>query len=132
MSTIDPARLTSILRSLSVKKLDKTNAAENKNHIRDTSPSLIIDKTKERDKEQLKKNLRERLTRLKKQDPDFGNKAPATVIKEILLWEFGENIMLHPEFNHIASNIASQVDASKKLSDYLKVLVVELTKNGKK
>lgn len=132
MSTIDPARLTSILHSLSVKKLDKTTATENKNHIPDTSPSLIIDKTKERDKEQLKKSLRERLTRLKKQDPDFENKAPAAVIKEILLWEFGENIMLHPEFNHIASNIASQVDTSKKLSDYLKVLVVELTENIKK
>lgn len=128
MTTIDPTRLTSILRSLSVKEVgNKSNVADNNGQLHEASPSLVIEKGKPRDKDQLRKNLRDRLTRLKKQGADFEKKAPGAVIREILLWEFGENIISHPEFNHIANNISSQIQTSKSLKDYLVVLVKELT-----
>lgn len=131
MTTIDPARLASILRSLSIKEMSTAANTRTSEHKLSTSaPSLVIDKSKQRDKDQLRKNLRERLKRLKTQGVDFEQKAPGVVIKEILLWEFGENIILHPEFNHIATNISNQIHLTKVLNDYLITLVSELVSDG--
>jgi hypothetical protein len=131
MTTIDPARLASILRSLSIKEMSTAaNTRTSERKLSTSAPSLVIDKSKQRDKDQLRKNLRERLKRLKTQGIDFEQKAPGVVIKEILLWEFGENIILHPEFNHIATNISNQIHLTKVLNDYLITLVSELVNDG--
>lgn len=118
MTTIDPARLVSILQALSFKNIPNKQGVLNRGKSTGAPVSLVIEKKNYRDKEQLKRNLRERLKRLKSQ-PDFIEKAPEVVIKEILLWEFGENFISHPEFNFISKNILSQVNSMDVLHKYM-------------
>ncbi len=71
----------------------------------------------------LKKNIYAGLSKLKWQDPNHRKKAPSIVIKEILLWEFGECLLQHPEFNYFSNTILNQVREHVQLENYLSELI---------
>lgn len=128
MSTIDPARLAAIFRSLSANESTK-NAIENKKSTRQSEnhiASIDMKRGSHRDKETLKKNIYLRLSKLKLQDKLYQEKAPTIVIKEILLWEFGENFLQHPEFQHltqtIIDHVKNQSDLDKFLGDFINAI----------
>jgi hypothetical protein len=127
MTNIDPSRLAAIFRGLSSTESQKTTV-ENKKTIdsttKDKVASIDLKSSPQRDKETLKKNIYLRLTKLKNQDPSkFKEKAPAIVIKEILIWEFGDNLLNHPEFNYFSQTIINQVKGHNELEAYLSKLI---------
>lgn len=127
MTNIDPSRLAAIFRGLSSTESQK-NTVENKKAIdqnnKDKVASIDLKSGPQRDKENLKKNIYTRLTKLKAQDATtYREKAPAIVIKEILLWEFGDNLLQHPEFNYFSQTIINQVKGHSELEAYLSKLI---------
>lgn len=132
MTNIDPSRLAAIFRGLSStesqkKAIDKKQGIEQPN--RDKVASVEIKSNPDRDKENLKQNIYARLSKLKAQDPAYRDKAPAIVIKEILLWEFGEGLLQHPEFNYFSQTIINQVKGHSELEAYLTSLVEAIEKS---
>ncbi len=129
MSTIDPSRLLAIFRSLSASESQK-NAVEDQKKLgqarHEAVKSVDIKSNLQRNKEDLKRNIYLRLQKLKQQDPQFREKAPSVVIKEILLWEFGDNLLQHPEFNHFLQTIVSQVGGHHELDGYLAGLIEKM------
>jgi hypothetical protein len=127
MAEIDPTKIAAIFRALSSEKSDKVtkrqkNAANNQE---DAAPAVAITKVAPRDKTTLRKNIVKRLTSLKK-DKNFSSKAPMATVQEILLWEFGEHIINHPDFNHLSQSITQAVAADKHLTAYLNSFIAEI------
>lgn len=121
---IDPTRLTAIFRALSVSKSPDGATRELKKEKASTATHASrIEKSGERDQEQLKQALRHSLKKLKAIDPEFEKKAPTVVIKEILLWEFGEDFVTHPQFNGISQTVVNQMMRSKSMQDYFTSMV---------
>ncbi len=95
MSKIDSTRLSQVLAALAKPKERVTSSAAN-----NTSAAKV--KKGEKDLEVLRVNLQSRLRDLKKSTEDFQEAAPVITVQEILRWEFGENILEHPEFGNIS------------------------------
>lgn len=125
MTNIDPTRLTAIFRALSATETNKSQSTESNPEKKKASAtkSISIEEKPKRDKENLKKALSIRLKKLKKEDAEFHKKAPLVTIKEILLWEFGEELINHPDFNYISQIIVEQVHTNEALQDYLENLI---------
>lgn len=130
MSDIDPTRLSAIFRTLSSK--DSTKMRDGKNNVNKSeipARSVTIKKTNIRGKDDLKKKIKQRMLRLKKSDVDIETKMPIITIQEILLWEFGEDIINHPDFNHLSLSIAERVTKNGELMTYFQKFMTEITKN---
>lgn len=130
MTNIDPARLAAIFQALSSTELKKKDLDASqqaaKNPTRDKVASVDVKPDLRRDKQTLKKNIYLRLQRLKSQEGDYFEKAPAVVIKEILLWEFGEDLLQYPEFNFFLQTIVCQVKGHLELETYLSALIANV------
>lgn len=126
MPEIDPTKLYTIFRTLSSEvskgKYIKPDAAQSP---KQPAPSLSFRKGPPRDKEALMKNLIKRLKEIKS-DENYRSKAHTIAIQEILLWEFGENMINHPNFKQLSTSIAQQVAASKNLNAYLEKFISEI------
>lgn len=125
MPNIDASRLSAIFKSLSSLEALKTPVTGRKpgEVAAQSSPALTIQKVVPKDKEALKKSLRIELHKLKQQRGDFEKKAPLVAIKEIILWEFGEDIINHPDFNHFTQVVTEQVAKNQDLIAYLTTLI---------
>lgn len=131
MSNIDPSRLAAIFRGLSTTDAQKNRAEKNQTPrvMSDgKAPSIEVRQDGRRNKENLKRNIYKRLIALKESGENYGEKAPAVVIREILLWEFGEGMMQHPEFNHFCITIIDQVRDHSELQSYLSNLIDNINK----
>jgi hypothetical protein len=130
MADIDPTRLSTIFKTLSstdsLKVHAKGSSAAKKSEA--PSQSVTIKKVESRDRNTLKNSLKQRLLKLKKSDTDFATKAPIAAIQEILLWEFGENIINHPDFNHLSLSVVKQVSTNSELMTYLQKLIADTGK----
>lgn len=130
MTNIDPSRLTAIFRNLSTTETPKNTTPGDKDITgkkNESSPSVEIKKNASKSKGELKKQLAARLIKLNQQDASYSEKAPVVVVREILLWEFGENMLNHPEFNHLTQLIVTQVKDNEELTAYLEKLIDSLT-----
>ena len=119
MSEIRPSHLTAIFRSLNsnLNKTDQPN--KNKPPIGKTPPPV----KKVRNKEVLGAKIRERLGRLSKDDENFKKNASVIAIQEIILWEFGEDVLNHSDYKHIVSTIIKNIQDSKDLQHHLANLI---------
>lgn len=131
MQNIDPTRLSAIFKSLAtresvIESKSETKQGEPAIH---SGPSLAIKKVAARDSDLLKQNLRSKLRKLKAQNTDFETKAPLIAIREILLWEFGEDILNHPDFNHFTQVVTREVSSSAELLAFLKSLISNYSKD---
>jgi len=115
MSAIDPTKISAIFRALAIKASDQARLQESKKEteLKSSPLSRAININRERDKEKLKKNLKQQLTKLKKVDGEYEKKASNLVVKEILLWEFGDDFIAHPLFNLISQNISEKLLSKK-------------------
>ena len=127
MTRIDPLRIAQIFRSLASDSGDQvqrnSNDAEYKPLVSGSDKE-----PKKHDKEVLRQRLRQRLKRLIQEDIDFAIVAPEVTIKEVLIWEFGEDVMSHPEFNLIASKVTRTMQDNEKVVLQLQQLIREMTK----
>lgn len=124
MPPIDPTQLSGIFKTLSPTEAIKPHGEKNKKISNNTpSPSIEVKGTRERSKEELKKQLRYQLQKQKVEDKNFAANAPAIAIKEILIWEFGEDILDHPEFKHFSDIVFKELAANKELAAYIRNLI---------
>ena len=127
MSNIDPTRLSAIFRTLSSKDVLKTTEGKHSDDKAEISTqSVLLQKALVKDKTQLKNSIRQRIAALKKAGESLENKAPLITIQEILLWEFGDDIMNHPDFNYLSNSIAAQVKNNGELMAYLQKFVEDI------
>lgn len=123
MPPIDPTQLTGIFKTLSLTEAIKHHGEKSKKTAHKNNPSIELKGAHERSKEELKKQLRYVLRKQKAEDKNFATNAPAIAIKEILIWEFGEDILDHPEFKHFSDIVIKELAANKELAAYIKNLI---------
>ncbi|MNO99635.1 hypothetical protein D3C76_914090 [compost metagenome] len=63
----------------------------------------------------LRARLRSRLSTLREGAGDFLESAPLVTVQEILRWEFGENVVAHPQFDQVAGKVAQALLADEKM-----------------
>lgn len=125
MTSIDPTRLTEIFKTLAASRSQrvsrKLSAESNDTPIKETSSH-----GGQRDKNKLREQLKSRLTKLKQESTSFEDEAPLVTINEVLLWEFGDNILDHPDFKYIAETVCDTIDTNPSLNNSMKSLIREL------
>lgn len=122
MSKIDPTRLSQVLASLAkpgerVTPGANTPASPGKSQ----KPGNRLDV--------LRTRLGSRLKGLQ-QTEGFREAAPVVTIQEILCWEFGDGILEHHEFKHIAQKIAQTMMADPGLEKTIHGIVDQALKEG--
>jgi hypothetical protein len=126
MTRIDPLRIAEIFRSLA----SESGGQVHRNHNDAHNKSLAANPVKEpqnHDKEVLRQRLRQRLQRLSQEDIDFSEVAPEVTIKEVLIWEFGDQVMNHPEFNLLANKVTRAMQGNEKIALQLQKLIRDMT-----
>ncbi|BBH33909.1 hypothetical protein [Pseudomonas sp. St290] len=108
MSKIDSTRLSQVLAALAKPKERVNSSAAN-------NANAAKVKKGEKDLEVLRVHLQNRLRDLKKGTEDFHDAAPVITVQEILRWEFGENILEHPEFGNISKKVAETMLENQEL-----------------
>lgn len=111
MPNIDPTRLSRIIASLS-KPSERVDSSAAKGT--EKKPSEHARKG-ERSSTVLQSRLRERLANLNKVSGNFHEEAPIVAVQEILLWEFGEEILERAEFGSVAKKVAETMLENKQL-----------------
>lgn len=120
MSRIEASRLAQIMASLA--------STARKPEARPGGSSHRASSTSARDVVTLKSNLRSRLGKLRQSSPqDFDTAAPAVLIQEILLWEFGSQIAENASFRKASQAISEALQASSDSALSLKRLINSLS-----
>ncbi len=122
MSKIDTSRISSIFRTLSPTHAQKRN---------DRSDSASTKDVNERkDAEVLRAKLIDRVRALDKTSDDFVAHAKEATIREILVWEFGDEILNHPSFKQIASSITLLMSEDSTLNASFDELITDIALKG--
>lgn len=120
MSRIEASRLAQIMASLA--------STARKPEARPGGSSHRTSSNSARDVATLKSNLRSRLGKLRKSSSkDFDTAAPAVLIQEILLWEFGSQIAEHSSFIKASQAISEALQTSPDSEQSLKRLIHSLS-----
>lgn len=122
MTRIDSTRLSELFRTLGTNKRVSPEESQ--------TPQKAINKDKlapKRDKNVLKAHLSRRLKALKENSDRFEQEAPLVAIQEIMIWEFGDQFLNHPEFKHITQSIIATIEGSPRLSNHMQSMVENLS-----
>lgn len=122
MSRIDPARLSRILASLAKPK----EMVEASGRQSAASSSGKTQKGR-KDPAVLRASLKERLVKARKSDENFDSIATTIVVQEILLWEFGSEIVEHAAFDKAVSSIADAMRGDCNAEAAMSRLINELS-----
>lgn len=121
MNSIDPIRLTRIISSISPQEQESTRARPKNSEQRVLDAGAAAEA---KDIKALQTQLRHRLARLRSQRGDeFEAAAPQVLVQEIILWEFGEDFINHPEYRQISEFVASSIGANEALTRSLKLFL---------
>lgn len=119
---IDPSRLSRILGALSqppqAVSQQKTAATSNQKGTGTKKAS--------RDIATLRSSLRTRLRKLSFDDSHYDDTAFTITIQEILAWEFGADIMNHPDFQRITKSIVETMIQDEKVAMSMKKIVGDM------
>lgn len=126
MSRIDPNRLAAIFRQLTLEKTNASRATDKLGNKPTQTPTQTANDPI-RDPEALRRNLRQRLLRLKQESATFSELAPAVTVREVLIWEFGENVLNHPQFSEVANSVTQAIQANHTVSAQLQKLIAQVT-----
>ena len=126
MTRIDPSRIAEIFRSLASESAEHVRHKHNHAHHNALATNPEKD-FKSHDKDVLRQRLRQRLQRLSQEDIDFSAVAPEVTIKEVLIWEFGDQVMSHPEFNLLAAKVTRTMQGNEKIAFQLQKLIRDMT-----
>lgn len=126
MTRIDPSRIAEIFRSLASESAEQVR---HNHHYAQHKPLAANPEkdSKSHDKDVLRQRLRQRLQRLSQEDIDFAQVAPEVTIKEVLIWEFGDQVMNHPEFNLLATKVTRAMQGNEKIAFQLQKLIRDMT-----
>ncbi|MDU9030475.1 hypothetical protein [Pseudomonas mediterranea] len=116
MSRIDQTRLSQVLAALAKPKDRVTSSTAN-------STTAVKTGKGAKDLEALRIRLQNRLQDLKRNTKDFHEAATVITVQEILRWEFGENILEHPEFGNISKKVAETMLENQELERTLHGIV---------
>ena len=125
MNRIDPSRIAEIFRTLASERSEPVKHAKSDTG-QSTKTANTTQNVKNHDEEVLRQRLRKRLKRLSEEDSEFSALAPEVTVKEVLIWEFGDNILNHPEFNHIANKITKTMLMNENVSIHLQKLIRQI------
>lgn len=125
MTRIDPSRIAEIFRTLASERSEPVKHAKSDTG-QSTKTANVTQKVKNHDEDVLRQRLRKRLKRLSEEDGDFSALAPEVTVKEVLIWEFGDNILNHPEFNHISHKITQAMLMNENISLHLQKLIRQM------
>ena len=122
---INKIRLGTIFRTLSSTKAQKT---DNDTRLRDkaTSTATPSEAGESRNPDELKTRLRDRLVRLRKESQDFAADAPRVTIHEILVWQFGEDVLNDPDFKRISQTLTQAISDREDLNQHMSKLISSL------
>lgn len=81
---------------------------------------------KGRSLDNLRARLRVRLTRLKHESSDYERQAPEVAVREVLAWQFGEEVTAHPAFGRVAREVAGAIDPAGRIGGQFAKLLAEL------
>lgn len=124
MTRIDPARLTEIFRTLSSPTSGQTTRTKSEKSQTPSASGPPISRS--RDMGELRSRIQERLQKLRRETGNFAGEAPVVVIREVLLWEFGEEIINHVDFRHITLGICEAIDSSPPLREKMEQMFKDL------
>lgn len=126
MSRIDASRIASVFRLLSTGKSGPAAIKDPGSQSTSAATTNVVTNSK-RDPEVLRQRLRQRLMRLKQDNADFLSLAPEITIREVLIWEFGDTVLSHPDFNQVANSVSSSMQANSEVRHQLQALIVQMT-----
>lgn len=126
MTRIDPNRLAEIFRQLTLEKTASSRRAAKVGSKPAQTPATAA-KRNVRDPETLRNSLRQRLLRLKQESPAFAELAPEVAVREVLIWEFGESVLNHPQFGEVASSVTMAIRTNRTISAQLRKLIAQVT-----
>jgi hypothetical protein len=126
MTRIDPNRIADLFRSLSLDKPDSSQKTKATGGEKET-PVIAGEHVAKRDPENLRQRLKLRLSRLKQENVDFLQLAPEIAVREVLVWEFGDSILNHPDFNQVASSVTKTMQANHRVNQQLQKLIAQVT-----
>ncbi|NWB95766.1 hypothetical protein HX882_07695 [Pseudomonas gingeri] len=121
MSKIDTTRLSTVLAALAKPKERVGSTLTNGASPGKTSKGAS-------DVEVLRSRLQNRLLSLKRQSSGFDEAAPTITVQEILRWEFGEQILEHPEFGRIAEKVTKTMLENQQLEKKIQNVIDEMSK----
>ncbi|WP_185232965.1 hypothetical protein [Teredinibacter franksiae] len=122
MIKIGSEQITSLLRSLALSEASTVSPAANSVKPKATQP---VSRAK-RDPAVLKDNIAKRLKRLRAEGEDLTESAPTVTVQEILLWEFGEEILNHAEFKPVVDAIVNVISKNDQTKQHLIELIATL------
>lgn len=127
MTRIDPSRIAAIFQQL---RTEKTGSPRPVNRGTENSGRPIAETAamQRRDPENLRQNLRQRLARLQNEGGNFAELAPEIAVREVLVWEFGDEVMNHPDFHQVAASVTRAIQANSKINTELQKLILQLTR----
>ncbi|MFZ5843953.1 MAG: hypothetical protein ACOY3E_13775 [Pseudomonadota bacterium] len=127
MTRIDPSRIAAIFQQL---RTEKAGSPRPVNRGTDNSGRPIAETAtlQRRDPENLRHNLRQRLARLQNEGGNFAALAPEIAVREVLVWEFGDEVLNHPDFHQVAASVTRAIQANSKINAELQKLILQLTR----
>jgi len=127
MTRVDPSRIAEIFRSLSNESGNFSVFPKSASQQESVNVGSVL-QNKRYDHEVLRQRLRKRLKRLnaEMESGSFLGVAKEVTIKEVLIWEFGDEITNHPEFNSIANKIVDTMQNNKGVSIQLQQLIEQM------
>ena len=116
MSRINTTRIGGIIKYIAQNPATKSQATPH------AAPTTNTTK-KERSLEVLRTRPRHRIAALDQTQERFIETAATIVTQEILIWEFGSNILEHSEFNQITQEICQTMMGHPELAEAMGSLV---------
>jgi|GEM_PF-7059163 len=120
MTKIDTGRVSAVLRSLATEKL---GSGVQRKQAEAGSILSIESGVPKRDKRLLRDKIKIRLKSINENDENFNYLASSGTIKEVLIWEFSDEFVSHPEFGRIVKHITMQILDGAASRDAMEVLI---------
>jgi len=115
MTKIDPSRISTFLRNIATEKTSKVGTKQNT-----VSQTTGKSNSNQRiSKKELREKILREVSELRNLQKKGSPEVAAIAIKEILLWEFGDNFLNHPQYNRINEEITNVFCKEPKLVKYV-------------
>lgn len=122
----DDNRIGRLSRLLEYVQLASASSAERKKPAEAATTGRPRETAPRRDVAELKRRLAERLRDVDVDRPGDLDRARQTIVREILLWEFGDSFINHGEFRTMLGKIEATIGAQPELKDHVRQITVEI------
>ena len=118
MSRIDPSRISEIVKALRSARVrgtpKKTKSTDNAQLSKGEAASVVESK---RNIAELQERIARQIRNARSRSPEISDETVSLVaIQEIMHWEFGDDILNHPDFKNISTTIVSRIHESSEMA----------------